>query len=800
MSLGSRITKRGKAAIVASLASTPREPLLFLYPQWIRSFSTTASDPTFARSGRPSILSARNYTNHSTIQSNAATGIRADSPHETDAAENERDVASDQTVDEKNHGKNPAAEEGTLVATGNFKVHRESTGTKIRKYAALPKPSVNQPFTKIEAAVRSKVSKALRNREQAKISALSKSAIRKEYQADKREQKQSWIPDWRILLADLRKNTPQNNEWLHKAVYISVPESAVGTLFHGVDDNMWDIAERYGCSVELTNRDSIREQFNEFLLSGPARAISKAAAEVMRISPGSKIKARPKVLHSAGSKATTSQLATNSDDELSNGAKARIVRSERRGAIHATRAEGVLRPSEWTPRTLADYVDNLTSKRLPNHMHHLLYKKGEDHVRAVVKILREILTDPECRSSMSRTAFKTALDYFMKTSHIVDARVTFVHMEMMGIRMDPEVFNIMLRGAAKNEDLHNFHFILHLMLKRGISPNGMTWVAFLMANADFRIKSYIVAAMKEKGLLAHRSVLRGVCEQLITQEVSASLDLGQSQEEFLQHMDSRYGYEWLTVNSGNRVLHALGARHLISRCWEFLQAMEARHVKIDQVSVNTILNHCKQATNVNGGVEIMKRLSSLIPFQPDQTTYHALFELAWRSRSYNLARVVWKYACLNAATTRRMRMLVYQSLKNAINHTLSPDSSQYGAWKKQIGIVIISNVCDYPTTYFLAIPSDDQSSQLELECTSGKQSGVSSMNKRTQHAAIEKLLKRDCEFFQHWVPTRPFGEMLEEAWERDRAWHIRMRDEWAKLDWKLQGAIDVPLHRSNRSD
>ena len=177
MSLGSRITKRGKAAIVASLASTPREPLLFLYPQWIRSSSTTASDPTFVRGSRPSILPVRNYTTPSTIPFNATTGTRVDTPHETDPAENERDIASDQTADDRSHGEKPAAEEGTLVTTGNFGIHRQSTGTKIRKYAALPKPGVNQPFTKIEAAVRSKVSKALRNREQAKISALSKSEI-----------------------------------------------------------------------------------------------------------------------------------------------------------------------------------------------------------------------------------------------------------------------------------------------------------------------------------------------------------------------------------------------------------------------------------------------------------------------------------------------------------------------------------------------------------------------------------------------------------------------------------------------
>lgn len=49
MSLGSRIATRGsaRAAVNASqtLVSTPREPLLFLYPQWARSSSSTAPAP-----------------------------------------------------------------------------------------------------------------------------------------------------------------------------------------------------------------------------------------------------------------------------------------------------------------------------------------------------------------------------------------------------------------------------------------------------------------------------------------------------------------------------------------------------------------------------------------------------------------------------------------------------------------------------------------------------------------------------------------------------------------------------------
>lgn len=783
MSLGSRITKRGKAAIVASLASTPREPLLFLYPQWMRKSSTAASDPCLVRNGRPPILSARRYTAPSMKQSDTAVAPCVDAPYETKPVGHEPELPSGQTADNQSHGGTPAAERG-LPEFPREMIRKQ----KMRKCDthSVKSPGAITSLSVFGSNFQKRIGKAMKAQERAKNRTLQNRTVRKVYQANRKEGKQSWIPDWRVILADLRKNTPRNDEWLNKAVCISVPETAVEKLFHGVDDNMWDIGERYSLSVELTRPDSVTKTFNEFLLSGPARAISKAAAEVMQIAPGSKLKTGPQSYTS--SEATPSLPIVESDEELNSSVGARLVRSERRTIAPATRADKIPRPSQWTTRTFADYVDALTDMHLPNHMHRLLYKKDEDHIQATITILREVFTKPECRSSLSRAAFNKALDFFVKTNNIADARASFVLMEMMHIRMDPETFNILLRGTAKNEDLHNFQFILHLMLKRGILPNGKTWLAFLMANYDYGIKSHIVVAMKERGLLAHPSVFRGVCEQLIPQEVSHSLDRGQSQEEFLKHMDSRYEYKWLTTDGANRVLHALGSRWLISRCWKFLQVMDARHVKIDPVSINTILNHCKQAKNVVGAIEIIKRLPSFFQFVPDQTTYHALFELAWRSRSFNIVRTVWKYACLNAATTRRMRLLVFGSLQNAASDVLKPDASQYDIWKQQAGLFIISNVLDHP-----ANSSADKLSGFEPEPII---QGMLSKGPRQRHKVIQKLIDRDCEVYRRWRPTRPFGDMLEEAWERDQDWRVRMSGEWAKLDWKLESAIAVPLHDS----
>ena len=783
MSLGSRIATRGKAAIVASLTSTPREPLLFLYPQWTRDLSTTAVQHTPVRDGRRLTTCQRSYANSAIRSSNLIAEALVDSTHTTHPTRNDRDASSDQKVDVQKHGERTATQEPASRAVRDFRV----------------KTTIPKPGEKLHAqeALKKTINKTNRIQRIAEENARLDRRIRKVYQETRREGRESWIPDWRVILGDLRKRTPSHPKWFEKAVSISVPESAAEKLLNGVDDNMWDIAERYDCSVALGKPDTVTGQHIEFIISGSHMAISKTAAAAMQIAPGSRLeKNRLEAQMLANFDFSTTKSTIDSANDLSCSPTLRFVRTEVSSTMRATRVEEIPRPSEWTITSFADYVDQLTSMRMPNHKHHLLYKKGEEHVKIVSKTLRELFTDPKCRYSLSRTAFKRALEYFVKSSSIADARATFVVMDMMGIQMDQETFNILLRGAAKNEDLHNYHFILHLMLRRGILPNGGTWIAFLMANHDSRIKRYIVAEMKAKGLLAHPAVLRRMCQELVVREANTSMDLGQSQDEFLEHMDARYGKDWLTVDNGNRVLHAFGARNLISRCWEFLRAMNARFVKIDHVSVDTILNHCKQQQNAAGAIEIMKLLPSFGAYTPDQFTYHALFEIAWRKRSYNLAKVVWKYACLDGATTARMRKLVASSLINA-TATPDPETPQTKRWRQQAGFVITNDVFEHPTLW-ARNPRDKKNEGSSDEMSNEHAPGLKirqTVSREEMVQAVKRHLECDYKLFKSWKPAQPFGDVLMKAWELDHEWQReRMRTEGGEqLDWKVRDAVSVPI-------
>jgi len=673
MSLGSRILHRGRAALSANLASTPREPLLFLYPQWIRKSSTTAPAASSQDGERTVPFIPPNLPRNPLFPDVASVNDATSFEHRFDVPKVQE--PSEAPLDPDDTATTNHSAQAMLASTADL--------TDI-----LPRePSEVQKTSVVERQVRKVLSMA-KNLEEGEI---ANRRTRKAFQEWKREQLRSWLPDWRVILADLVKHTPQHGKWLNKALEVVIPLESLPQLLHGIDDYIVEIGSRYGCSVELGNRDEDTKEYRRFIISGPVTAISKTTADVLQIAPDVEMKTAPGLISS-----TTEDLTV----ETTSWAEKSITISEQdekgeliRNVVYAPRTRKLKVPSEkipgpktWDHVSFLDYIRILTASSVPNHFNRFVFKMGQDHSAAVSEILRGLFKDPECKHAISRTACNEAMQYFVRVNRIEDVRVLFVRMEMLNLPLVPETFNIMLRGTAKSEDLHNFHFILHLMLRRGFTPNGPTWLAFMSAHPNIRVKLHILMAMKEKGLTAHPSILKGVCGELVGPEIDVSLEQSLSQDEFVAHMDTRYGKDWLSLESANRALHSFGARGLISRCWEFLNLMESRFIQADNYSINTILHHCKQATNLTGAVELLRSLPITANFMPDDETYRILFELAWRSRSYNLARVIWRYACLSAATTYRMRRRVLTSIMCATVGGIG--SSPRERWKQFAGPVI----------------------------------------------------------------------------------------------------------------
>ena len=701
MSLGSRIVKRGRIEALASrLASSPREPLPFLYPAWTRNYSTgSARHATDFTSSipptRPTVPDRTSNGRKSETKRAALSETGAGNPRDDETKRawrpfidaihtQNRYGAEDNGAPTVSQGRDPA-----VISLGD--ASESKTGDR-RVQSTLHEGKSTAQISRETGPV---VRRLYQSAQKVEDFEARKRASRISYQEDQRKKTESWDPDWRVVLSVLSTNTPRTDKWLDRALKIIVPEEAVEKLMYGVDTNMWDIGDRYDCLITLDARDPQTLAYNSYLLSGSETGIKKTTLDLLRLVPDMRLVATPKsFLHTDDNHEAIS--AADESKELDNGSKkleahtsvvrniANVVERE----VQVVRADRIPRPEEWTQRSFLDYVTDVCTIVMPNHVHAVLYTGKESHMSTVWNILWEIFESPECASAVSRKAFDAALVYFVKTGQAEVVKRFFLKMELMNVKPDVETFNIMLRGAAGHEDIHNFHFLLHIMFRRGISPNTGTWLAFMQATPNVRIKLYILSEMRGKGLLNQPSVVQALCEQVALYEINTSLENGESQDGFLRRMDSRYGTEWLNLNSGNQILHALGSRGLISRSWEFLRIMENRDVEPDFVSISTIIHHCRYSWNIDGAIEILRDLPPSIPPELDQRIYHDLFNMARGAKAYNLARVVWRYACLHAFTSGKMRQRVKQSLLNAEWKT-NEETNSLQRWHQQMGHFII---------------------------------------------------------------------------------------------------------------
>jgi hypothetical protein len=858
MSLGSHIIRRGRASISASggLFSTPREPLLFLYPQWIRTAATLSQDPSVCGSQKVPSVGLDHLSSNAPILDSGFVYKNAaiKSPKYEKLLEKlgrEREPALVQEAlsqaGRPAHGGNdPTNDESQqlLENSGTIATNPDSEGDtgpwhstavirriKASKGHASPFRSTSV-IRRILAIERRRVTRKVYNKQ-----------VRENYEEKKVSERMDGEPNWREVLHGLERHTPNGAEYWHDNVLrIRVPSKAMGRLLYSEEDNIWAIKIRCGCQIEVSEVNEESRGCRVILVSGPVHSITKAAVEILRAAPRA---VSDEEIWSQQVPAFSTRPKRQRPSLSDNGSSTLIVRSIRTDARHKLRApiraDKVPRPVIWTPESFGLYVQNLTSIRMSTHLQKILYKPGEIHTDAVVDILQALFADPECRTAISAAAFNNALAYLVKHNAIHVVRDLYVRMEMQNLRMDTETFNIMLRGTAKSRSIGNFHYILWLMLRRGYTPNADTWLAFMRAMENPQIKAHILKGMKDKELIHDPRIQKRVCESFIDMEISTSLDDHMTHEQFLAHMADRYGQDWLTKDSANRILDALGSRGLISRCWDFLELMHTKDVKLSDVSILTVLHHCEKQDNPQGAIEIIRRVSSLIGYEPSQEAYHSLFNIAWEARLHCVARVVWRYACLNAATTYVMRRRIIAGIQTAISNSsqslelkfrsrkewaaracrfilgvpIPLPARQRGSLPEDLGHILppllyraAFQASISPSEENINLPNEDinQANEdidpIKVDTHSGDKATRSAepdsntRGENNNRAAIVRALEEQAQAFHFWKPQRHFADVLAEAFETDKKW---LSSGGSYEDDRLEGlylkAPAIPLRR-----
>ncbi|KAH8900999.1 hypothetical protein GQ53DRAFT_593633, partial [Thozetella sp. PMI_491] len=472
------------------------------------------------------------------------------------------------------------------------------------------------------------------------------------------------LPDWRLILWNLGRWTPDYSD-RHAQVVVKViipPDSSNMLLLDG-QSSLWDIKTRIKCSIKMYPGDG-EEEDPYLLLSGQRQAVEAAIQDILKVSKCATVIHLPslEVNHEANHETSHEAIhpltPASTEDEgspLVTAISPPLTQGQHNAVILH---KDLALPAVWTSAALDAHVAALVNSQMVSGAASYLSPGSLSHRQAIIRQLHQTFKDPMTGEVVSCTAFKMALRYMAKSgvTHGPDTRALYARMDMLGLPMDTEVFNILAESAVVSNDLRFFGTVLHLMHRRGHVPNLATWVLFLRMIKAEEVKRYILHVMDRKSLLDAPGAVERVSLELIHADIERSIQQGKDLKTFLSDQDRLYGPKWLTRPSLHKIIEVLG-RH--GRLDDVLQVTDLMMSQAScyptTLTLNIILTHCKIQNNLHGALRVLQKLEHRRDVASDGVTCHLLFEAAWRNKMPHTLGVLWRYACLTSSTSYRMR-------------------------------------------------------------------------------------------------------------------------------------------------
>ena len=329
-------------------------------------------------------------------------------------------------------------------------------------------------------------------------------------------------------------------------------------------------------------------------------------------------------------------------------------------------ARDIPEPASWSARSLFNYIVDVAKSqnsqtRIPRPWkpRHPQWSNRKD----IHDIFFYLLRQSDTKKYLTTDACNIVLRFFSKHSMFSSIRKFYVGMKSMKMNIPAETFNVILRGAASQRDLHTFNFLLYNMIQQGFQPDEVTWVSLVMAINSMAVKAVIVNKIEEMGALNQPRILADIATQMIPNEFILHLKNGRSLEAFLNHMDSRYGSRWLSTAGGNTLLNESSKRRTVIETLDLLGSMKLRGFMPDDISINILVHKCLLYRQYNHAIEVLHTFQSSFGLSPGSEVYQTLFLHAWRHRMLNFSRVIWRLASMYGCVSFLMRDLVFQSMK-----------------------------------------------------------------------------------------------------------------------------------------
>ncbi|OAX79507.1 hypothetical protein ACJ72_06176 [Emergomyces africanus] len=563
-----------------------------------------------------------------------------------------------------------------------------------------------------------------------------------------------------------------------KTIYLS--ESDLVALAGDERENVWDIRVLSGCRIHVLPREpDSGDSKRKVVLTGSPEAVRlaeeeiKADVEAFYTSQGIEPDSLPPFV--AGHEWKQSHnveipkirsVWTHNLPLMAQGKRSR----------EPVRADGVSRPERWTIRNFADYLESITNLAFSSPVHSFLYPNGELNRDVIMDIICDLFTNPDTQQFLSTRAVNSVVFYCYRYPQYLPILLSlFPNFEHL---MTTRTFNALLTGCSANHDLNRFRYLISLMKRCGVKPNGLEWVAFVETIFASDVRQKVVARLRREGLLEDQRVLRRLMYRVIPDSFTSHLESGQSVEDYFTVMDKRYGRAWICTESIKHMLSVTVRLDDLSAADTIVHFSKQQGIQLDVQCMNYCLAlHLNKRPHTRAITFYLDFINDFPGLPVNNETIRILFNAAWRARYYNTCRVIWTYACLWGLVGNSMKHMVLSSLLR--NTASTPGDDAEKNWARNAGKAIAGieiKASDISPSFDVLKeeepPSPDHKQLLKSDNVMSLLVGYKPAGelRNAQRQFAHWVIKRDSEAAWRFKPRSSFGDMMWEANALDMGW------------------------------
>ena len=360
-------------------------------------------------------------------------------------------------------------------------------------------------------------------------------------------------------------------------------------------------------------------------------------------------------------------------------------------------------------------------------------------------------------------AVEMAIKWLLDHAQTPFARDLLDDMDNLGSDFKLRANNLFLRRCAQEENPAAMGDRLEIMAERGIRPDAESWVALIRVARCTIDKQRTVREMHRRNYFEQTDVARSAVPEIISYSLSPFLEAGGSLMEYTDMLSQLYSLAWLSRTALHRIFTVLAKQLRYTDALDLIKNLaDTLGYAPSIVDFDVLISQCRWPRDIATAVSLVTTAMDMFGVAPSSVTFDRLFAIAWVTNNYNVARVVWKYACASGQASYKMRDRVIRSLTYA--HTLHEPANSRSTYRAdRIGCVI----CGV------------------------RRSACASVEEH--NGLVRDIVDKERALYGSSLPTRALSDVLADALVQDLDESWRAARETEGVEWFVENAVDVPM-------